>query len=246
MQDDTGAEVGVFKAYTTVRDGDIEGDDGKLQTQKQCVGYLETYQPLGAGAYVLVEEEAPAGYVKSKPIAFTVYSDRVEYYEDGNMANKTQAVKYQYMRPIGSDGKTVVEDMHQIIVKDAPTHIEIHKVEKPAETITYRVEGDEKQLTSRGDVALQYKPNGEFAGFGYVTKSLSGSQGKNYVENATLTLYEGLEVKRTGAHEYEGVKVKRNLFDSVTGIQAYDTGVDTDIRQTGTNAAGQTEWDIAA
>lgn len=246
MQDYTGAEVGVFKAYTTVRDGEIEGEDGGLHTEKQCVGYLETYQPLGAGAYVLVEIEAPDGYVKSKPVAFTVYSDKVEYYEDGDPGKKTQAVKYQYMRPIGSDGKTMVEDMHQLIVKDAPTHIEIHKVEKPEEIITYRVEGDEKQLSSRGDVDLQYKPNGEFAGFGYVTKSLSGSQGKNYVENATLTLYEGLEVKKTGAHEYEGVKVKRNLFDSVTGIQAYETGVDTDIRQTGTNAAGQTEWDITA
>lgn len=244
MQDDTGAEVGVFMAYTTIRDGEIEGEDGNLHTEKQCVGYLETYQPLGAGAYVLVEMEAPVGYVKSKPIAFTVYSDKVEWYEDGDQGKKTQAVKYQYMRPIGSDGKTVVEDMHQIIVKDAPTHIEIHKVENSADTITYRVEGDEKQLKNRGDVELQYKPNGEFAGFGYVTKNLEGGQRRNYVENATLTLYEGLEVKQTGAHEYEGVKVKRNLFDSVTGIQAHETGMDTDIRQTGTNAAGQAEWDI--
>ena len=36
------------------------------------------------------------------------------------------------------------------------------------------------------------------------------------MENATLTLYEGLEVKQTGEHEYEKVKVKRNLFGSVT------------------------------
>lgn len=244
MQDDTGAEVGVFKAYTTIRDGEVEGEDGSLHTEKQCVGYLETYQPLGAGAYVLVEVEAPDGYVKSKPIAFTVYSDKVEYYEDGNQEKKTQAVKYQYMRPIGADGKTVVENTHQIIVKNAPTHIEIHKLENRADAVTYRVEGDEKQLKNRGDVDLQYKPNGEFAGFGYVTKRLENGQEKIYVENATLTLYEGLEVKQTGDHEYEKVKVKRNLFGSVTGIQAYDTGVDTNIRQTGTNAAGQAEWDI--
>lgn len=244
MQDDTGAEVGVFKAYTTIRDGEVEGEDGSLHTEKQCVGYLETYQPLGAGAYVLVEVEAPAGYVKSKPIAFTVYSDKVEYYENGNQEKRTQAVKYQYMRPIGADGKTVVEDTHQIIVKNAPTHIEIHKLENRADAVTYRVEGDEKQLKNRGDVDLQYKPNGEFAGFGYVTKRLENGQEKIYVENATLTLYEGLEVKQTGDHEYEKVKVKRNLFGSVTGIQAYDTGVDTNIRQTGTNAAGQAEWDI--
>lgn len=88
MRDDTGAEVGIFKAYTTVRDGEVTKEDGSTQTEKQCVGYLETYQPLGAGAYVLVEVEAPEGYVKSKPIAFTVYSDKVEYYEEGDAGKK--------------------------------------------------------------------------------------------------------------------------------------------------------------
>lgn len=245
MQDDTGAEVGVFKAYTTVRDGEVTKEDGSIHTEKQCVGYLETYQPLGAGAYVLVEVEAPEGYVKSKPIAFTVYSDKVEYYQEGDAGKKVQAVKYQYVRPVGSDGKTVTEDMHQIVVKDQPTHIEIHKIENPEKELTYRVDGDEKQLKARGDVTLQYKPNGEFAGFGYVTKVLGQSGGEPvYVENATLTLYEGLEVKQTGEHEYEGVEVRRNLFDSVIGIQAHSTGADADIRGTGTDSTGKQEWDI--
>lgn len=245
MQDDTGAEVGVFKAYTTIRDGEVAKEDGSIQTEKQCVGYLETYQPLGAGAYVLVEVEAPEGYVRSKPIAFTVYSDKVEYYEDGDAGKKVKAVKYQYVRPVGSDGKTVTEDMHQMVVRDQPTRIEIHKVEDPKDELTYRVDGDEEQLKARGDVTLQYKPNGKFAGFGYVTKSLKHGQGEPlYVENATLTLYEGLEVTQTGEHEYEGVEVKRNLFDSIVGIKAHSTGVDTDIRVSGTDSAGKQEWDI--
>lgn len=242
MQDDSGAEVGIFKAYSTVRDGDVTLPDGSIRTEKQTVGYIETYKPLGAGAYVLVEVEAPEGYVKSKPIAFTVYSDKVEYYEDGDPAKKVQAVKYQYVRPISADGKTVTEDMHQIVVKDAPTKIELHKIEKIQDAVTYRVDGDEAQLKARGDVTLQYKPNGEFAGFGYVTRQLSG--GGDYVANATLTLYEGLEVIPTGEHEYQGVKVTRNLFDSVTKIEATETGVDTDIRKTGTDAVKRDEWDI--
>ena len=221
----------------------MAGSDGSVHTEKQTVGYLETYQPLGAGAYVLVEVEAPAGYVKSRPIAFTVYSDKVEYYEEGDKDKKVQAVKYQYMRPIGADGKTVAEDMHQIIVKDAPTRIEIHKVEKRQDSLTYRVEGTEEQLKARGDVELQYKPNGEFGGFGFVTKRLE-EKGNPYVANAALTLYEGLEVKRTGEHGYEGVKVTRNLFDSVTDITVYETGVDTDIRKTGTDKNKREEWDI--
>ncbi len=40
MRDDTGAEVGIFKAYTTVRDGEVTKEDGSTQTEKQCVGYL--------------------------------------------------------------------------------------------------------------------------------------------------------------------------------------------------------------
>ena len=244
MEDDSGAEIGIFKAYTTIRDGEVTEEDGSVHTVKQCVGYLETYQPLGAGAYVLVEIQAPEGYVKSKPIAFTVYSDKVEYYEEGDKDKKTQAVKYQYVRPIGSDGKTVTEDMHQIIVKDKPTHVEIHKVEKQQDSLRYRVDGDEKQLKARGDVELQYKPNGEFAGFGYVTRAGNTGDSSQYVGNATLTLYEGLDVKKTGEHEYEGVKVTRNLFDSVTEITADETGVDTDIRKTGTNAEKKDEWDI--
>ena len=43
---------------------------------------------MGAGAYVLVGVEAPEGYVKSKPIAFTVNSDKVEYYEEEDAGKK--------------------------------------------------------------------------------------------------------------------------------------------------------------
>ena len=109
---------------------------------------------------MLVEVEPPAGYVKSKllPLPFTV--TRWNTMRTGIRAKRVQAVKYQYIRPIGSDGKTVVEDLHQIVVKDQPTHVEIHKLEKQQESITYRVDGDEEQLKNRGDVELQYLPNG--------------------------------------------------------------------------------------
>ena len=40
------------------------------------------------------------------------------------------------MRPVGSDGKTVTEDMHQMVVKDQPTRMEIHKVENPENELT--------------------------------------------------------------------------------------------------------------
>lgn len=61
QQDETGNEVGIFRAYSTIRELVIDG-----QVQKEKTGYIETYKPLGAGAYVLVELEAPEGYTKSR------------------------------------------------------------------------------------------------------------------------------------------------------------------------------------
>jgi len=277
MRDETGAEVGIFKAYSTVRDGEAEQEDGSLMNKKQCVGYIELPQMLGAGCYVLVEQNPPEGYVRSKPIAIEVYSNQVEYYEDGDQGKRVPAVKYQYVKAIGKDGKPVMEDMHQMVVKDQPIHVEIHKVEQGSDTITYRVQGDEEQLKKRGDVLLYYWPNGEYAGYGYATKTydewsavtVSGTEeelkqmddvrlfyqedgtftGKGirystYVGNATLTMYQGLQVEKTREHEYKGVTVKRNMFDSVLGISASETGTDTDIRITGQDVQTNDIWDI--
>ena len=277
MRDETGAEVGIFKAYSTVRDGEVEQEDGSLSNEKQCVGYIELPQILGAGCYVLVEQNPPEGYVRSNPIAIEVYSDLVEYYEDGDAGKKVPAVKYQYVKAIGKDGKPIMEDMHQMVVKDRPIRVEIHKVEQGTDTITYRGEGDEVQLKERGDVVLYYWPNGEYAGYGYATKTydewsaitVSGTEeelkqmgdvrllyeedgtftGKGiryntYVGNATLTMYQGLRVEKTGENEYKGVTVKRNMFDSVLGITASETGVDTDIRITEQDAQKNDIWDI--
>ncbi|XBX07584.1 SpaA isopeptide-forming pilin-related protein [Enterocloster clostridioformis] len=277
MRDETGAEVGIFKAYSTIRDGEVKQEDGSLSNEKQCVGYIELPQMLGAGCYVLVEQNPPEGYVRSRPIAIEVYSDLVEYYEDGDAGKKVPAVKYQYVKAIGKDGKPVMEDMHQMVVKDQPIHLEIHKVEQGDDTITYQVHGDEKQLKERGDVILYYWPNGEYAGYGYATKTydewsaitVSGTEEElkkmgdvrllyqedgtftgrgirynTYVGNATLTMYQGLQVEKTGEHEYKGVTVKRNIFDSVLGITASDTGVDTDIRITEQDAQNNDIWDI--
>ena len=70
QEDREGNETGIFRAYSTVREVTIDG-----QAQKVPVGYIVTYKPLGAGAYVLVEIQAPEGYTKSRPAAFEIYGD---------------------------------------------------------------------------------------------------------------------------------------------------------------------------
>lgn len=275
MKDETGAETGIFKALSTIRDGDVE-IDGEKVTEKRGVGYILTPQPLGAGVYVLVEVQPPTGYVRSKPIAFEVYSDEVSYYPQGSQTAVT-APKYQYVKEISPGGDTVWEDVSQIKVFDTPTHVDIHKVEAGDHTITYRVEGTEGELLARGDVTLYYEANGAFAGYGFVTKQLDewserqvegtleelesqegvrpvyddsgiftghGIHYRTYVPRATLTMYQGLKLRQTGEHEFEGVEVKRNWNDSVLKITASHTGSDMDIRKTGVDSQGNDIWDM--
>lgn len=186
MTDMTGKETGIFRAYSTVKE--VLQEDGSFE--KVPVGYIETYQPLGAGVYVLVEVQAPEGYQKSKPVAFQVYSDRVEYYRDGQPNGKTRADRYQYAVPVAG-GKPRLLDLHEIPVKDAPSKAVIHKVESgdnqvgdvnglgsltgindKGDLLTYEVRGRKEYLEAREDVEhiVFDETAGEYKGT--VTKTL--------------------------------------------------------------------------
>ena len=65
------------------------------QNCNQNIGWFETPQPIGAGVYVLAEIKAPAGYARSKPVAYEVYSDGTYYYPDGDMYAKVKSVRYE-------------------------------------------------------------------------------------------------------------------------------------------------------
>ncbi len=130
--DETGTERGIFRSFTTLREVMV---DGKLE--KIPVGYIETPRPLGAGVYVLVEVQAPDGYVKSRPVAFEIYGDKVSYYQenihrDGTMDGyeRKTAAKYEYAIPVTGEGnKTSYETVSQIPVKNHPSKMKIRKVE---------------------------------------------------------------------------------------------------------------------
>ena len=132
QEDQEGNETGVFRAYSTIRELVVDG-----QVKKVPVGYIETYKPLGAGVYVLVEIQAPKGYGKSRPVAFEVYADNVSFYRERRKADGTTdgweeetAVRYQYAIPVaGSTNKVRTRTVSQIKVEDYPSRMEIHKVE---------------------------------------------------------------------------------------------------------------------
>jgi len=132
QEDQEGNETGVFRAYSTIRELVVDG-----QVKKVPVGYIETYKPLGAGVYVLVEIQAPKGYEKSRPVAFEVYADNVSFYRERRNADGTTdgweeetAVRYQYAIPVaGSTNKVRTSTVSRIKVEDYPSRMEIHKVE---------------------------------------------------------------------------------------------------------------------
>ena len=97
LYDGFGDRTGQMTVWSTR--ADIKMDDPETQNRLeyggQNVGYFKTSQPIGAGVYVLAEIKPPDGYVRSKPVAIEVYSDRTTYYADGDMYAKVDAVRYE-------------------------------------------------------------------------------------------------------------------------------------------------------
>ena len=96
LTDQLGNRTGQMTVYTTNNDVKAAGEENAADKtyQNQNTGYFVTPQPVGAGVYVLAELKAPNGYARSKPVAYEVYSDKTQYYVDGDMYQKVTAVRY--------------------------------------------------------------------------------------------------------------------------------------------------------
>lgn len=176
LSDQEGRRTGQFEAFTTTRDGlqAKEEDEGKTEYQDQNTGYLVTPQPLGAGAYVLCEIKPPAGYVRTKPVAIEIYSDKTTYYLDGKRDERVAAAIYENQ---GEDG-TMKEDTARIYVGNTPVRLEVSKIKDSAKTVTYqtetRVEGTELELKQKygaENLEFGYK-NGTYLGYGWFKGTL--------------------------------------------------------------------------
>ncbi|MSS36470.1 hypothetical protein [Clostridium porci] len=96
LGDQFGNRTGQMTVYTTNNDVKVAGEENAADKvyANQNTGYIVTPQPVGAGVYVLLELKAPNGYARSKPVAYEVYSDKTQYYVDGDMYQKVSAVRY--------------------------------------------------------------------------------------------------------------------------------------------------------
>ncbi len=154
MSGSRNGQEAVFQSYTTV-------------TDMQTVGYLETPQPLDAGVYVIVEEKAPAGYVRSRPVAVEIYSDKVSYYKEGGKDSRVVAALYEPPR------------LAQIYLENSPVKLIVEKLkESSADTanttkdkmVTYKISGRiDGTLTAIGgnpDYVYAYE-NGTYLGYAW-------------------------------------------------------------------------------
>ena len=152
MTNANGRRTGGFEAYTTTRDGlqAEEENPSEKSWQDQNTGYLITPQPLGAGTYVLCEMRPPSGYVRTKPVAIEIYSDKISYYLNGNQDGRVVAAVYEdgtVLRPEGA------KDTARVYVGNTPIRLEISKLKDRDRTVTYRtqtrVDGSETELKAK-------------------------------------------------------------------------------------------------
>ena len=173
LTDEKGNETGEFKAFSTAQDIPAKTESGNVSTDpaayiSQNTGYLELPQPLGAGVYVLLEKKAPAGFVRTAPVAVEVYSDKVTYYKEGSKDKRVRAAVFD------EDGT----DEAKIFVEDAPIKLVVEKVKEssvssadttPDKTVTYRFSGREdgpvSSFTGRSDVTFAYDEAGHYQGY---------------------------------------------------------------------------------
>lgn len=184
LGDGFGNQTVAFKSFSTVLDGYMksEADPACRSWQYQTVGYLETPQPLGAGAYVIVEEKPPAGYVRSKPVAVEIYSDKITYYKEGRKDERVLAALYEYASDEQTANGTKPQDtvnLARISVENAPISLKVEKRKEPGKdqagtaaekTVTYkvsgRIDGSLTAIGGRSDYVYAYE-NGTYLGYAW-------------------------------------------------------------------------------
>lgn len=177
MMDEQGNKVGEFRSFTTARDGKMKDQESHstLIDADQNTGYLETPQPLDAGAYVLCEIKPPAGYVRTKPMALEVYSDAVTYYKEGDRDRRAAAAIYEY----DQNNPSAFDIRAQINVENAPITLTVEKVKESLvnpsasdelKTVTYKVSGrvDASLARMGGSPDYEYAyENGHYLGYAW-------------------------------------------------------------------------------
>ncbi len=192
----------VLVSYSTVREGLMQEEiHGHTRTrQRQTVGYLETPQPLEAGAYVICEEKPPSGYVRSSPMALEIYSDKITYYKEGDRDRRVLAAVYETAS--GEKSKDA-ESMARVYVENIPIKLTVEKWKEASsktanttkdKTVTYKVSGriDGKlvDIGNNPDYIYAYQ-NGQYLGYAWQKGTLEYLAERKGAGEQVEIAYEG-------------------------------------------------------
>lgn len=189
LGDRFGLQIGMMKAFATVRDGRMEETS---KDQLQTVGYLQTPQPLPAGTYVLCERKAPEGYARLKPVAVEIYSDQIAYYKNGNRDDRVLSAIYEDF----ADEPTTYGTKPQDVLHTARIYLE-------NEPIRLQVEKKIEQTKPEEDAQNQASSH-----------DISQDQASlDYASGALMTLFDAIPLTPSGDSEdftYEGLVISRD------------------------------------
>ena len=204
LGDEFGLQTAKMKTYSTVRDGRMQesGDeDGETPADQgyglQTVGYLETPQPLSAGTYVICEVKAPSGYVRSKPVALEIYSDKIAYYKNGNRDDKVLSALYEYNSDHPTENKTKPQDqvnVARVYVENTPIQVKVEKLKDKSEIVTYkvggRIDGTLAEIGGDPDYIYAYE-NGRYLGYAWRKGTLEYLTARKAAGEDVDIVYEG-------------------------------------------------------
>lgn len=222
-----------FKAYSTVRDGMMEKEDGSAGAayRLQTVGYLELPQSLRAGVYVICEMKAPAGYVRSKPVALEIYSDKVTYYKEGKHDSRVLAAMYETEgnNQALNDAKPG-DSIHvaRVNIENAPIKLTVEKLKESSassanttadKTVTYKVSGriDGKLADIGGNPEYVYAyENGDYLGYAWKKGTLEYLEERKAVGEQVELVYEG--------NVFAGYGYVTRILDTAEDVNQYVVG----------------------
>lgn len=209
LGDSYGTQTVAFKSYSTVLDGKMKEEESNTGSayQLQTVGYLETPQPLGAGAYVICEAKPPTGYVRSKPVALEVYSDKVTYYKEGNRDSRVLAALYEYQSDNPTTNGNKPQDtvnVARINVENTPIKLQVEKLKESStgtanttadKTVTYKVSGriDGKlvDIGNNPDYIYAYSDGGDYLGYAWKKGTLEYLAARKAAGEQVEIIYDG-------------------------------------------------------
>lgn len=233
LKDFRGQQTVEFKAYSTVRDGMMKKEDGNAGEtyQLQTVGYLELPHTLSAGVYVICEMKAPAGYVRSKPVAVEIYSDKVTYYKEGKRDSRVLAAMYETEGYNQADNDSSPGDsiyVARVNIENAPIKLTVEKLKESSassanttadKTVTYKVSGriDGKLADIGGNPEYVYAyENGDYLGYAWKKGTLEYLEERKAAGEQVELVYEG--------SAFAGYGYVTRLLDTAEDVNQYVVG----------------------